>query len=111
MKNIFISTILLISASTSFSMPCDTGYKCTSLSGKYKIELQRCRYVNRLGNLSSVKIDNKEIAGAELGAAFDGKSIGDSLLAFEISIPNKTVSLFFVKRFVKLFTNSALSFD
>jgi hypothetical protein len=68
------------------AMPCDTGYVCKSASGKIQIELNRCRYVNRL-RLLSLKIDNKTVDGAELNASWDGKSVGDNLLAFEINLP------------------------
>lgn len=82
--------IVIILASTFslpiFAMPCDTGYSCNSQSGKYQIELNRCRYKNSL-RLYSVKIDNIEIEGAELGASWDGKSVGDSFLAFEVVLP------------------------
>lgn len=90
MKNKFsiLALIILGTAQSSFSMPCDSGYACQSKSGKYHIEVQRCRYVNRLGNLSSVQVDGQEVTDATLGSAWDGKSVGDSLLAFEINLPS-----------------------
>lgn len=66
----------------TFSMPCDTGYSCVSKTGKYKIELQRCRYRNHI-SLLSTKINNILITNAVLNEGWDG----DSVLAFEINLP------------------------
>jgi hypothetical protein len=89
MKIIFVILSLVSGfANSVMAMPCDTGYLCNSRSGKYSIEVQRCRYTNHLGNLISVKMNGHDVAGATLSAAWDGKSVGDSLLAFEITIPS-----------------------
>jgi hypothetical protein len=63
-------------------MPCDTGYTCTSSSGKYKVSIRRCRYDNRLGGIQRITIDGNDMADAKLGAAFDGDDFG----GFEIGI-------------------------
>lgn len=84
MKSLFAILLVSLSVSVAFSMPCDTGYKCLSASGKYQIELQRCRYSNNLG-LIQVLIDGKSINGT-LGASFDGEKV----LAFEILIPTNS---------------------
>jgi hypothetical protein len=73
---------LLVISTQALAMPCDTGYTCTSASGKYKIELRRCRYDNRLGPIGMLKIDGKDVTGAKLGAAFDGDDFG----GFEIGL-------------------------
>jgi hypothetical protein len=80
-----IALFLLAGFSQSaFSMPCDTGYLCASKTGEYKIEFQRCRYRNRI-NLLSTKINDVEVKGASLNKGWDG----DSVLAFEINLPQK----------------------
>ncbi|MDD4974709.1 MAG: hypothetical protein PHY93_10190 [Bacteriovorax sp.] len=68
----------------AYSMPCDTGYRCVSSTGKYKIELQRCRYRNHI-NLLTTKINNIEVKDASLNIGWDG----DSVLAFEINLPTQ----------------------
>lgn len=73
---------LMLSAHSAFAMPCDTGYQCTSKTGKYQIALQRCRYENDL-RLESATINNVQITPATLGPAYDGNSI----LAFEVVLP------------------------
>ncbi len=69
----------------AFAMPCDAGYRCISASGKYKIEIQRCRYDNRLGAISVLQIGGKDAADAQLGAAFDGDDFG----GFEIDLAER----------------------
>ncbi len=83
MKKLLTLSFSALFSFSAFSMPCDTGYSCKSESGKYQIELQRCRYINSL-NLNSITIDGNEVAYAELNAGWDG----DSVLAFEISLPS-----------------------
>jgi hypothetical protein len=86
MKN--VSKIILLSLGLSnlaSAMPCDTGYFCQSKSGKYQIEVERCRYVNDLHNLQ-VKISGKDVLGT-LMANYDSLSLGGSLLAFEVKLP------------------------
>lgn len=83
MKNLLALSISALSSVSAFSMPCDTGYLCKSESGKYQIELQRCRYINSL-NLNSVTIDGNVVARAQLNTGWDG----DSVLAFEINLPS-----------------------
>ena len=73
MKFPVFAAFLLMSAD-AFAMPCDTGYLCTSSSGKYQIEIRRCRYDNRLGNIQRLKVDGKDVTDAKLGAAFTPKS-------------------------------------
>jgi hypothetical protein len=68
----------------AFAMPCDSEYICKSKSDKYVVEIQRCRYDNRLGTISEFKIGKTETTGSvKLGAAWDG----DQYLAFEIHLP------------------------
>lgn len=86
-KLFFVSFVSLFSIS-AFSMPCDSGYSCHSKSGKYKIELGRCRYTNSL-RLLSVNIDHTEVTDSELKASFDGRSVGGSVLAFEVKLPSE----------------------
>jgi hypothetical protein len=81
MKFPALAVFLLFSAQ-ALAMPCDTGYSCTSSSGKYEIEIRRCRYDNRLGPIQALKIDGKAVTGATLGAAFDGGDFG----GFEIGL-------------------------
>jgi hypothetical protein len=69
-------------------MPCDTGYYCTSTSGKYKIGIQHCRYDNSLGNVFQLEIGGRDVKGAKLGPAFDGEQFG----GFEISLPTQSDS-------------------
>jgi hypothetical protein len=73
--NIFLSQ-------AAYSMPCDSGYLCVSKTGKYKVELQRCRYRNSI-HLISTKINNVEIPEATLNQGWDG----ETTLAFEINLP------------------------
>jgi hypothetical protein len=80
------SILVLLFAQTTHAMPCDTGYMCKSKSGKYRIELTRCRYTNRL-ELLSVQMDHKDVKEATLGPAYDGRSVGGNVLAFEIDLP------------------------
>ena len=84
MKSFILTFFLGTFSFTAFSMPCDSGYSCTSNSGKYKIELQRCRYRNRI-SLASFKINDVEVKGADLNKGWDG----DSVLGFEINIPTQ----------------------
>ena len=84
MKILIAFSLWATLSQTAFSMPCDTGYICTSKTGKYKIELQRCRYRNSL-HLESTKINGNEIKNAVLNSGWDG----DTLLAFEINLPTK----------------------
>jgi hypothetical protein len=81
MKAAVLAAFFLISGQ-AFAMPCDTGYLCTSSSGKYQIEIRRCRYDNRLGAIQKLKIDGKDAGDAKLGAAFDGEDFG----GFEIDL-------------------------
>lgn len=83
MKKLLVLSFSALFSVSAFSMPCDTGYSCKSESGKYQVELQRCRYKNSVG-LYSVKVDGKEVVDAELNSGWDG----DSVLAFEISLPS-----------------------
>lgn len=71
----------LVFSSLALAMPCDTGYTCTSASGRYKIEIQRCRYDNRLGNFSLL-LNKSEVTNATGGPAWDGDQFG----AFEIDL-------------------------
>jgi hypothetical protein len=73
---------MLLMPAQAFAMPCDDGYRCASASGKYKIEIRRCRYDNRLGNISILQIGGKDVANAQLRAAFDGDDFG----GFEIDL-------------------------
>jgi hypothetical protein len=81
MKLPLLAAFLLISTQ-AIAMPCDTGYSCTSASGKYEIEIRRCRYDNRLGPIGVLKIDGKDVTGTKLDAAFDGDDFG----GFEIGL-------------------------
>jgi len=83
MKKFSIILLLSLLSQSAYSMPCDTGYNCASKSGKYQVELQRCRYRNHLG-LLSLKINNLEVSSAALNSSWDG----DSSLAFEINLPS-----------------------
>lgn len=87
-----LSLSLTMAASAAFSMPCDTGYSCVSKSGKYQLELQRCRYVNDL-RVVSFNFNHKAVADAVIGPFWDGKSVGDSLLSFQVNWPSKGNSL------------------
>jgi hypothetical protein len=82
MKVIMAGFLFAALAQSAYAMPCDSGYSCVSKTGKYKIELQRCRYRNHL-NLISTKINNIEVNHASLNESWEG----DSLLAFEINLP------------------------
>ena len=82
MKLLFAVFLIAGITQNAFSMPCDTGYSCVSKTGKYKIELQRCRYRNHI-SLIKTKIDNIEIPASTLNHGWDG----DSVLAFEINLP------------------------
>jgi hypothetical protein len=88
MKTVFLALGSLIVAQSAFSMPCDTSWSCKSKSGKYVVDVQRCRYSNALGVQQSVKINGQEISDAKLGASYDSQSIGGKILAFEISLPD-----------------------
>jgi hypothetical protein len=84
MKTLLFAAIMSLSVSQSaFSMPCDTGYICKSKS--YEVTIQTCRYDSSM-DLNSVKINNKEIEGAELRANYNGTYDGGPL-AFEVYIP------------------------
>ena len=84
MKPLFAMFLLAVSM-PAFAMPCDTGYACKSASGKYQIEIRRCRYDNRLGPVS-LKLDGKPAAGVTLDrASWDG----DRFLAFQLDFPSK----------------------
>jgi hypothetical protein len=76
-------TGLLVGASAQ-AMPCDTGYVCAAKH--FRVEIQTCRYVNRV-SLLSVEIDGTPVVGATLGAAYDGKYAGHGPLAFEVDLP------------------------
>lgn len=82
MKSIIALTLLVGLVQSAYSMPCDTGYSCESKSGKYKIELQRCRYRNDI-RLVSMSINNTDIPSAVLNKGWDG----ETTLAFEINLP------------------------
>lgn len=45
MKKLLALSFSALFSVSAFSMACDTGYSCKSESGKYQVELQRCRYV------------------------------------------------------------------
>ncbi|MGZ3768695.1 MAG: hypothetical protein ACXVCP_04620 [Bdellovibrio sp.] len=90
MKTLILSIALMMSGRSVLAMPCDTNWSCKSHSGKYSITVQRCRYVNAIGNLQHVKINGKEVHGSEITAAYDSKSIGGSILAIEVSIPDNS---------------------
>jgi hypothetical protein len=79
----FLPAAFLLMSTQVFAMPCDTGFSCTSASGKYEIEIRRCRYDNRLGPIGELKIDGKDLTGTKLNAAFDGDDFG----GFEIGLP------------------------
>ncbi len=84
MKFLAFAAALLMSAQAS-AMPCDASYVCKSASGKYRIEIQRCRYDNRLGAIQALQIGRADVTDAQLGAAFDGEEFG----GFEIVLPQK----------------------
>lgn len=85
-KVLSLVLVFLCFIPAAYAMPCDTGYHCVSKSGRYDISLQRCRYVNDL-HLLSVSVHKSIISAATLGPAWDGKSVGDGLLAFQINLP------------------------
>ncbi len=85
MKFLTSLILFLVVAQSAYSMPCDTGYRCVSKSGKFKVELQRCRYRNHI-NLLSMSINNTDISSATLNEGWDG----ESTLAFEINLPTMT---------------------
>jgi hypothetical protein len=66
MRFLAFAPLLLMSAH-ALAMPCDTGYLCISASGKYKVEIQRCRYDNRFSNIVTLRISGKDVANATLG--------------------------------------------
>lgn len=82
MKSLITMLLTLFVSQIAQAMPCDAGYLCISKTGKYKVELQRCRYRNNI-NLVSTKINNVEVAGAVLNKGWDGENV----LAFEINLP------------------------
>ncbi|MGZ3773104.1 MAG: hypothetical protein ACXVCY_03600 [Pseudobdellovibrionaceae bacterium] len=88
MKHIVFALTLIMVGNMAAAMPCDTGWSCKSKSGKYSVQVQRCRYTNSIRNLESIKIGGQEIANAKISAAYDSLSIGGKVLAFEISIPD-----------------------
>lgn len=75
----------LLMTAQACAMPCDSSYQCKSASGKYRMEIQRCRYDNRLGSIQMLKIGGADVTGAQLGAAFDGEDFG----GFEIALAEK----------------------
>lgn len=81
------ATVGLALAQAASAMPCDTGYSCVSKSGKYQIELQRCRYVNDL-RLESFTFKHVAVTDATLGPSWDGKSVGDTQLSFQVNWPS-----------------------
>jgi len=81
-----ILAALLFMSSQAFAMPCDTGYLCTSASGRYQIEIRRCRYDNHLGKIEKLKINGKDVTDAKLGAAFDGDDFG----GFEVGLAGQS---------------------
>ena len=96
-----IPTLLLVTTASAFAMPCDTGYLCTSASGRYKIEVQHCRYENILGNLT-LEIGGKKIPGAQVSVGFDGATFG----GFEIGWPqpagqDRILSIEWLKKTIK----------
>jgi hypothetical protein len=88
MRNLVFAFVSVIVGQYALAMPCDTGWACKSASGKYAIEVNRCRYTNSVGGLTSLKIDDKEISKAVLTASYDSQSIGGDILALEVSIPD-----------------------
>jgi hypothetical protein len=84
MKGLMAIFLLAGFSQSALSMPCDAGYSCVSKTGKYKIELQHCRYTNNI-DLETIKINGIEVKGASLNKGWDG----DSVLAFEINLPVK----------------------
>ena len=88
MKALMLISILTAMTESALAMPCDTGWMCKSRNGFYSIEVQRCRYTNSIGNLISVKASGHDIPDAKITAAYDSKSIGGSILAMEVSIPD-----------------------
>jgi hypothetical protein len=87
-KTLLTTSLILISGQAAMAMSCDTGWSCKSVSGKYEIEVQRCRYSNSIGNLQFVKMIGKIIANSEITASYDSKSIGGNILAIEVKIPD-----------------------
>ncbi|MGE5086392.1 MAG: hypothetical protein ACM3MG_08850 [Bacillota bacterium] len=88
MKLFFVSVTLgFLLGQAVQAMPCDTGYHCKSTTSKYEFELQRCRYINSL-HLLTAKMSGSTVGGATLGPFWDGKSIGENLLAFEVDLPS-----------------------
>ncbi len=79
-----LPAVLLLAINTqAFAMPCDTGYACRSASGKYKIEIRRCRYDNRLGP-ATLTVGGQRVANAKLGPAWDGSRF----MAFQLDLPS-----------------------
>lgn len=85
MKLFLALGLMTVLTQTAFGMPCDSGYLCVSRTGKYKVELQRCRYRNSI-HLISTKINNVEVPDATLNQRWDGENI----LGFEINLPVAT---------------------
>ncbi|HWU44976.1 MAG TPA: hypothetical protein VN132_16100 [Bdellovibrio sp.] len=89
MKKVTAITLLsLVFAHVASAGPCDGSWSCKSKSGKYAVEVQRCRYSNSIGNLESVKINGSDVKDAKLTSSYDSQSIGGDILALEISIPD-----------------------
>ncbi|MEJ2375172.1 MAG: hypothetical protein P8Y53_19480 [Pseudolabrys sp.] len=81
---ILLAALLLTLGAPAIAMPCDSGYACKSASGKYSVEIRRCRYDNRLSP-ARLTIDGKRVAGVTLGPSWDG----DRFMAFQLNFPTK----------------------
>ena len=84
MRALLAMFLLTILTAPVFAMPCDTGYVCKSASGKYQIDIRRCRYDNRLGP-ATLKLNGSAAAGVKLDDAWWD---GDRFLAFQLDFPS-----------------------
>jgi hypothetical protein len=84
MRFLAFAAAVFMSAQAS-AMPCDGSFQCKSASGKYNIEISRCRYDNHLRSIEMLKINGADVTDAQLGAAFDGEDFG----GFEIELAQK----------------------
>ena len=76
--------ISLLLSAIAFAMPCDTGYTCTSATGRYKVEINHCRYDNNLGSFT-LTLNKAEVKDAKSGPTWDGDQFG----AFQIDLADQ----------------------
>ncbi len=84
MKKLLFTFLFFSFAQNAFASSCGGKYKCTSGSGIYEIEIQRCQGESQLGS-ATLKIAGVDVPGVKVGPSWDG----ELYLAFELRLPDQ----------------------